>query len=115
VDIRGKEMRMDTMDSPGRKSKPRRVHPEEFKKGAVGLVLDGGKTVIEVARSLGLSESVLFEWVRKAKLERAKGAPGALKEDERAELARLRKENVDLRMERELLKKWAAFFAKENA
>jgi transposase len=104
---------MDTMDSAPKK-KPRRKHTDEYKKGAVGLVLDGGKTVIEVARSLGLSETVLFEWVRKAKVERARGAP-ALTEDERAELARLRKENTDLRMERELLKKWAAFFAKENA
>src|SRR5215831_232894 len=108
-------MRMDTMDSPGRKSKPRRVHSEEFRKGAVGLVLNEGKTVIQVARSLGLSESVLFEWVRKAKLERAKSPGLKLGEDERAELIRLRKENTDLRMEHELLKKAAAFFAKENA
>jgi transposase len=105
---------MDTMDPGARKPKPRRKHSDEFKKGAVGLVLDGGKTVIEVARSLGLPESILFEWVRRAKVERAKGAPTALDSDERAELTRLRKENVDLRMERELLKKWAAFFAKEN-
>ena len=106
---------MDTMESAPKK-KPRRKHSEEFKDGAVGLVLDGGKSVIEVARAVGLSESVLFEWVRRAKLQRSNGAPAAvLTGDERAELARLRKENVDLRMERELLKKWAAFFAKENA
>lgn len=104
---------MDTVDPAGRKLK-RRKYTDEYRKGAVGLVLDGGKTVIEVARSLGLSETVLFEWVRKAKDARAKGPP-ALTEDERAELARLRKENTDLKMERELLKKWAAFFAKENA
>jgi transposase len=115
VDIRREETRMDTMGSAP-KQKPRRKHSDKFKKGAVGLVLDGGKSVIEVARALGLSESVLFEWVRRAKLQRSKGAPAAgLTGDERAELARLRKENVDLRMERELLKKWAAFFAKENA
>jgi transposase len=107
-------MRMDTMDPGARKPKPRRKHTAEFKTGAVGLVLDGGKTVIEVARSLGLADSILFEWVRRAKIERAKGAPATLEGDERAELMRLRKENVDLRMERELLKKWAAFFAKEN-
>src|SRR5262245_7386146 len=104
---------MDTMDSAP-KRKPRRKYTEQYKQGAVGLVLDAGKTVIEVARSLGLSETVLFEWVRKAKVERGKGVPPALTQDERAELARLRKENTDLRMERELLKKWAAFFAKEN-
>src|SRR5215831_8281008 len=104
---------MDTMDSAP-KRKPRRKHSDEFKRGAVGLVLEGGNPVIEVARSLGLPESILFEWVRRAKLERAKKAPASgLTEDERTELARLRKENVDLRMERELLKKWAAFFAKE--
>ena len=80
------------------------------------MVLDGGKSVIEVAGALGLAEGVLFEWVRRAKLERAKKAPASgMTEDECVELARLRKENVDLRMERELLKKWAAFFAKENA
>jgi len=94
---------MDTME----KQKPRRKHSEEFKKGTVGLVLDGGRTVLDVARSLGLSESVLFEWVRRAKVERAKGAPRALDGDERAELTRLRRENLDLRMERELLKKAA--------
>ena len=105
---------MDTMDSHA-KRKPRRVHSEEFRKGAVGLVLDEGKTVIQVARSLGLSESVLFEWVRKAKLGRAKAPVMRVTDDERAELVRLRKENTDLRMERELLKKAAAFFAKENA
>jgi transposase len=105
---------MDTMDPGTRKPKPRRKHSDEFKKGAVGLVLDGGKPVIEVARSLGLAESILFEWVKRAKAERAKGASTGLQGDERAELARLRKEVVDLRMERELLKKWAAFFAKEN-
>jgi transposase len=104
---------MDTMDSAPKK-KPRRKYTEQYKQGAVGLVLDAGKTVIEVARSLGLSETVLFEWVRKAKVERGKGVLPALTQDERAELARLRKENTDLRMERELLKKWAAFFAKEN-
>jgi transposase len=106
---------MGTMKQPAKKADPRRRHPEEFKKGAVGLVLDSGRTVIEVARTLGLSEGVLFEWVRRAKIDRGGGAPKALTTDERAELARLRKENTDLRMERELLKKWAAFFAKENA
>src|SRR5689334_5959543 len=106
---------MGTVKQLAKKKIPRRQHPEEFKKGAVGLVLDGGRTVIEVARTLGLAEGVLFEWVRRAKIERGQGAPKTLSVDERAELARLRKENVDLRMERELLKKWAAFFAKENA
>jgi len=101
---------MDAME----KQKPRRKHSDEFKKGAVGLVLDGGRTVIAVARSLGLSESVLFEWVRRAKVERTQGVPRVLDGDERAELMRLRRENLDLRMERELLKKAAAFFAKEN-
>jgi transposase len=105
---------MATMDEKDR-PKPRRQHSQEFKKGAVSLVLDSGKSVIEVARALGLAESVMFEWVRRAKIERGKGQGATLTGDERAELARLRKENTDLRMERELLKKWAAFFAKENA
>ena len=106
---------MHTMGPPSSKLKARRKHTEEFKKGAVSLVLDGGKPVIEVARSLGLAESVMFRWVQQAKIERGQGPPGALTSDERTELAQLRKENVELRMERELLKKWAAFFARENA
>ena len=100
---------------PENKRKKRRQHTPEFRAGAVKLVLDG-KRVAEVARDLGLSESLLHNWVRQAKIDAGEGRPGeALTTEEREELARLRKEVKDLRMERELLKKWAAFFAKESA
>jgi transposase len=92
----------------------RRAFTEEFKAGAVRLVLDEGKTIAEVARDLGLAPNGLGRWVSQARADRSQGKTG-LTTEERAELARLRKENRELRMERELLKKAAAFFAKESA
>jgi transposase len=94
--------------------RPRRAFTAEFKAGAVRLVLDEGKTIAEVARDLGLSANSVATWVSQARADRSKGKTG-LTTEERAELARLRKENRELRMEREILKKAAAFFAKENA
>jgi transposase len=75
------------------------------------LVLDEGKTVGAVARELDLTASSLGVWVRQAEADRSKGKTG-LTTAEREELARLRKENRELRLEREILKKAAAFFAK---
>lgn len=92
----------------------RRQFTPEFKAGAVRLVLDEGKTVAQVARDLGLTPSSLAGWVKHARADRSHGKTG-LTTEERAELGKLRKENRELRMERDLLKKWAAFFAKENA
>lgn len=97
-----------------REKRKRRSFTEEFKAGAVHLVLDEGKTVPQVARDLDLTESALRTWVERARADRTKGKTG-LTSEERAELSRLRRENADLKKERELLKKWAAFFAKENA
>jgi transposase len=94
--------------------RPRRNFTREFKDGAVKLVLDEGKGIPEVARDLDLTESALRTWVEQAKEARGEGKPGALLPEEREELARLRAENRQLRMERELLKKAAAFFAKET-
>src|SRR5438552_11631884 len=101
-------------ESEGRTKRPRRAFSEEFKAGAVRLVLDDGKTVAQVARDLDLSANSLSVWVSRARADRTHGKTG-LTTEERAELARLRKENRELRMEREILKKAAAFFAKENA
>jgi transposase len=84
--------------------RPRRQFSEEFKEGAVRLVLDEGKTVGAVARELDLTPSVLGGWVRQARAERTKGKSGLMKE-EREELTRLRKEVRELRLERDLLKK----------
>jgi transposase len=76
--------------------------------------LDEGKTVGGAARELDLTPSALGLWVRQARADRTKGKTG-LTTEERAELAGLRKENRELRMERDILKKAAAFFAKNQA
>jgi transposase len=68
-----------------------------------------------VAKDLDLTESALRLWVQRADGTEGKGAPGALSQAEREELVQLRRENRQLQMERELLKKWAAFFAKESS
>jgi transposase len=92
----------------------RRQFTSEFKVGAVRLVLDEGKTIGAVARELDLTPSALGVWVARAQADRTRGKTG-LTSEERAELARLRKENRELRMERDILKKAAAFFAKNQA
>jgi transposase len=97
-----------------RTKRGRRSFTDEFKAGAVRLVLDEGKTVAAVARDLDLTQSALAGWVKQARADRDGGKSG-LTTEERAELAKLRKENRELRMERELLKKAAAFFAKESS
>jgi transposase len=98
-----------------RKSRrPRRQFDDDFKAQAVRLVLDEGKTVGAVARDLDLTETALREWVKRARANRTNGRTG-LMTAEREELTRLRKENRQLRLEREILKNAAAFFAKEPA
>ena len=97
---------MSTMAKPTRNRRPRREFDEEFKAGAVRLVLDEGKTVGRVARDLDLTESALRIWVERARADRTKGRTG-LTTEEREELRRLRKENRELRTEREILKKAA--------
>ena len=101
------------MDEEKSQKRPRRSFTDEFKAGAVRLVLDEGKTIPQVARDLDLTQSALRTWVERARADRSKGKTG-LTSEERAELARLRKEVRELRMEREILKKAAAFFAKEH-
>ena len=91
----------------------RRSFTEDYKAGAVRLVLDEGKTVAAVARDLGLTESSLRNWVEHARADRTKGKTG-LTTAEREELARLRKELRIVQEEREILKKAAAFFAKQS-
>ena len=97
-----------------KQKRARRSFTDEFKAGAIRLVLDEGKTVAQVARDLDLTQSALGGWVKQARADRSKGKTG-LTTEERAELAQLRKDNRQLKMERDLLKKWAAFFAKETA
>jgi transposase len=104
---------MSRMGSDTVTKRTRRRFTEEFKSGAARLVLDEGKTVGAVARELDLTASALGLWVRQARAERTKGKSGLMKE-EREELARLRKENRILAEERDILKKAAAFFAKQS-
>jgi transposase len=96
------------------KRRPRRQFDDEFKAQAVRLVLDDGKTIPTVARDLDLTESALRQWVERARADRTHGRTG-LTTAEREELARLRKENRELRTDREILKKAAAFFVKHQA
>ena len=96
-----------------RQSKRRR-YTDEFKAGVVDLVLKEGKGVTEAAKDLGLANSVVSRWVEQARADGGRSARGTLTSAEREELARLRKENRELRIERAILKKAAAFFAKEN-
>ena len=105
---------MGRMGSETGSRRVRREFSEEFKKGAVRLVLDEGRTIGGVARELDLTASSLAHWVKHARADRTKGKTG-LTTEEREELARLRKENRELRLEREILKKAAAFFAKYHA
>ena len=104
---------MRSMEEGKKAKRQRRSFTDEFKAGAVRLVLDEGKTPAQVARDLDLNASVLSTWVNHARADRTKGKTG-LTTAEREELARLRKENRVLKTERDLLKKWAAFFAKET-
>lgn len=91
----------------------RRTFTREFKAEAVALVMDKGMSVAQVSRELELSHSVVGKWVREARLERGTEEE-KMTSDERDELLALRREVKDLRMERDILKKAAAFFAKES-
>ena len=92
----------------------RRVFAPEFKAEAVRLCKVGDRTVRQVAKDLDLTETALRDWVKRADVDAGKGPPGALTTDERDELRELRKRVKRLEMEREILKKATAFFAKEN-
>jgi transposase len=88
-------------------------YPEEFKREAIELIRLTGKSIRQAAKDLGISEVSLRNWVKQAAAD-AGERPGGLSSDEREELQRLRRENQTLRMEREILKKAAAFFARET-
>jgi transposase len=94
----------------GRPSK----YSAEFRRDAVALVRDGKLPVKQAARDLGMHPETLRCWVKQDKVDRGEGAPGALTSAEREELQRLRRRNRELEMEREILVKAAAFFAKET-
>jgi transposase-like protein len=98
-----------------KQKRARRVHTREFKAETVKLVREGGRSVGQVAQQLDLSDSLIRIWLRQAQVDEGNGPPGALTTAEKAELSQLRREVKVLRMEREILKRAATFFAKENA
>jgi transposase len=92
--------------------KTRPAYPDEFRREAVQM-LRAGRTLRELAESLGVSEQTLRNWRRQDQVDRHERDDG-LASDERDELRRLRRENARLKQERDLLKRAAAFFAKET-
>jgi transposase len=115
VDTNGVEVTVSDMDPSRGPKRPRRSFTDEFKAGAVRLVVDEGKTVPQVARDLDLTESALRTWVERARADAGKGKPGVLTTAEKEELAALRKRVRQLEVERDILRRAAAFFAKENS
>lgn len=95
-------------------NRKRRKYSDEFKEEAIKLVTEQGYSIAEAARNLGINASQLGRW--KKELEspsEGSGESGGMAAMQ-AELKRLRKENKQLKMEREILKKAATFFAKEQ-
>ena len=94
-------------------SRKRKNYTPAYRRDAAHLVIDTGRPIAHVAKEIGVGEALLGRWVavERAKIDRP---PEALDLDERAELSRLRTENAELRMDREFLKKAAAFFVTEN-
>ena len=97
---------------------PRQIYTTEFRQQAVEMVTRDGLSIAEASRRLSLSPKTLTNWVRRAKHgdSPAAAAPAPRREvtDVEAELSRLRRENAELRMERDILKKSAAYFASES-
>jgi transposase-like protein len=99
-------------------ARKRRKFTTEYKAEAVRLAREGakvGKSAGVMAKELDLTETALRSWIKQADTDEGHGREGALTSDEKSELSALRKEVRVLRMERELLKKAAAFFAKESS
>ena len=93
----------------------RRGFTREYKAEVVGLCKAGGRSIGQVSADLGLTETAVRAWVKRDVIDRGQGPPGALTTAEREELARLRRELKRVTMERDILKKATAFFAKESS
>ena len=100
------------MEKDGKRK--RRKFSTEYKAESVRLVQRSGKSIGQMALELGIGETALRRWVEQAEVEAGRGPEEALKRSEREELVELRRENRRLRLEREILKKATAFFAKES-
>jgi len=87
-------------------------YPAEFRAEAVQLYRASGRSLAKVAADLDVSIESLRSWVKQAEIDR--GEREGLNSDEREELGQLRRENARLRQEREILKRAAAFFARES-
>jgi transposase len=95
-------------------TKKRKKYTQEFKESAVKLITEQGYQNTEAARNLGINPSILGRWKREFEGGGVGNSDSASAKDIQAELTRLRKENHRLKMEREILKKAAAFFANES-
>jgi len=89
----------------------RKKYDQEFREGAVRIVEESGKPIAQIARDLGVNEGTLGNWVTKAR--EAREGRGELSKDDYAELKRLRDENAELRMERDVLKRSVVLWVKE--
>lgn len=98
------------------KAGPDRRYTAEFRDAAVKQVLEGGRPIASVARSLEMSSKSLANWIYRARKgqQLIKRAPATAPSEMEAELSRLRQENTKLKLEKEILKKAAAYFAKES-
>ena len=103
------------MSQTKKQKRPRRAFTPEFKAEAVRIVRTTGKSVHVVARELDLTETCLRAWVQQASVDENQDPRGAITTDERAELTRLRRELRAVEMERDFLKKTAAYFAKNQS
>lgn len=92
----------------------RRVFTREYKAEVVERIRRSGRGIGALSNELGLTETAVRRWVAQAEIDAKRGEPGALTTSEREELTRLRRENRRLTMEHEILRKAAAFFAKES-
>jgi transposase len=90
-----------------------RPYPKEFREGALQLVREGDRAIAQVAHDLGIAESCLRRWIKQSELDSGQREDG-LTSSEREELRRLRRENARLKQEKEILRKAAAFFAREE-
>jgi len=96
-------------------ARKRRGFNDEYKAEVVKLIKESEKSIAQVCRELDLTQTAVRRWVAQSDADAGRGPSGALSTEEHEELRRLRREVKQLRMEREILKKATAFFAKESS